>query len=88
MIIYFKRSLYSFEIRHSLIIGNDNKLPVSSYSYKPVILFLFILQDQARRIIPNISAIIANTNKIWIKPVTLYTKTPSSHPIIKITAMI
>lgn len=30
----------------------------------------------------------ASTNKMWIKPETLYTKTPRSHPITKITAII
>ena len=29
----------------------------------------------------------ANTIKIWISPPTLYTKTPNSHPISKITAI-
>jgi len=29
----------------------------------------------------------ARTSRIWIKPPTLYTKTPSNHPITRITAM-
>jgi hypothetical protein len=42
---------------------------------------------QALLITPNISAIMATINKIWINPPALYTKNPSIHPIIKITAM-
>jgi hypothetical protein len=38
-------------------------------------------------IIASNKEIIAKTIKIWISPLTLYTKTPSSQPIIKITAM-
>lgn len=41
--------------------------------------------------LPPITAInieiIARTNNICISPETLYTKTPISHPIIRITAM-
>ncbi len=42
---------------------------------------------QALRITPNISAISARTIRIWIIPPTLYTKTPRSHPISKMTAI-
>jgi hypothetical protein len=36
---------------------------------------------------PNINEIKAKTIRIWIKPPTLYTKTPRSHPINKMTAI-
>ena len=42
---------------------------------------------QALLITPSINAISARTIRIWIKPPTLYTKTPRSHPISKMTAI-
>jgi hypothetical protein len=42
---------------------------------------------QALLITPSISEIRARTIRIWIMPPTLYTKTPRSHPISKMTAI-
>ena len=53
--------------------------------------FLFplnVIVNQALLIRPNIRAITAKTNKICIKPETLYTKNPSSQPITRMTAII
>jgi hypothetical protein len=40
----------------------------------------------ALRIIPRIREMTANTINMWIKPPTLYTNTPRSQPISRITA--
>jgi hypothetical protein len=42
---------------------------------------------QARLMTPSTNEIKARTIKIWIIPPTLYTKTPKSHPINKMTAI-
>lgn len=42
---------------------------------------------QALLITPNNKAIIAITNKMWIKPPAWFTKNPKIQPITKITAM-
>lgn len=38
-------------------------------------------------IIPTSSEITANTIRIWIRPLALYTKTPSNQPMINTTAI-
>jgi hypothetical protein len=42
---------------------------------------------QALLMMPSINEITANTIKTWIRPPTLYTNTPKSHPIKRMTAI-
>lgn len=72
-----------------MLLTGNKKLQAVPVAIKVLFFISFgRFSNQARLIRPNMIAIIAITNKIWIKPETLYTKKPSSQPIIKITAMI
>jgi hypothetical protein len=43
---------------------------------------------QALLIRPSTNAIMARTSRTWIRPAALYTKTPRSQPMIRMTAII